>query len=120
MTCKDCIHYEVCCRYTTTLYAEVEYRNCADFKDKSRFFELPCKLGDTVYVLRNKSRTELEIRPAQIFRISYAYTKKESEIWISAVVRMVDIASFAGVFQFNDRAFATKEDAEKALKEMKK
>lgn len=60
MTCKDCIHYEACktsasyfgCgidafeRYE--LRQEVE-KDCADFKPKSRYIELPCAVGDTVY-----------------------------------------------------------------------
>ena len=43
MTCKDCIYYDVCDDYILTF--------CRGFKDKSRFIELPCKVGDTVYVL---------------------------------------------------------------------
>lgn len=41
MTCKDCVHHDIC---------ECAGRDiCEDFKDKSRFIELPCKVGDTVY-----------------------------------------------------------------------
>ena len=42
MTCKDCIHYDVCGESIFT---------CGQFKDKSRFIELPCKVGDTVYLV---------------------------------------------------------------------
>ena len=49
-TCRDCIHYEVC--------QDGSYRQstCDSFKDKSRFIELPCSIGDTVYkIYYNKS-----------------------------------------------------------------
>ena len=46
MTCKDCIHYDVC-----LLGACVEgvTGTCLNYKDKSRIVELPCKVGDTLY-----------------------------------------------------------------------
>ena len=60
MTCKDCIYYEVCADFRRNICETdqkrfEEYRLnsdglCCNFKDKSRFVELPCKVGDTVYV----------------------------------------------------------------------
>ncbi len=58
MTCeKHCLHWEVC-KLTPPEYATAKYYtfcNCAEeckcFKDKSKYVELPCKVGDTVYVL---------------------------------------------------------------------
>lgn len=56
MTCKDCLYYDFCndyneypdyiqhCEQTTG----TEFK-CSHFKDKSRFIELPCKVGDTAY-----------------------------------------------------------------------
>ena len=43
MTCKDCIYADVCAGFGVTM------TDCAQFKDKSQFIELPCKIGDTVY-----------------------------------------------------------------------
>lgn len=45
MTCKDCMHNEVCCDEYELAHAE----NCNNFKDKSKYIELPCKVGDMVY-----------------------------------------------------------------------
>ena len=46
-TCKNCIHYAVCGFDDD----EIEYTAlCSFFKDRSRFVELPCKVGDTVYI----------------------------------------------------------------------
>lgn len=52
MTCKDCIHYEVCERkdgtstYTVedpslNVVKEINFINCFNFKDRSKYVELP-------------------------------------------------------------------------------
>ena len=55
MTCKDCIHYDVCeekdTQYTGLPFSIANDKPCKHFKDKSRFIELPCKVGDKVYVI---------------------------------------------------------------------
>ena len=71
MTCKDCIHRELCADYVSSLAkvqnADVKYisqwldeiegkknqtdNECEHFADRSRFVELPCKVGDTVFVV---------------------------------------------------------------------
>ena len=48
-TCKDCIHYDVCAKYNKVYERELSHRyctECKDFKDKSRYIELPCVDGD--------------------------------------------------------------------------
>lgn len=56
MTCKDCMHYEACKFYTdkTRFNLPKNAENCDDFKDKSKYIELPCKVGDTVYWICHK------------------------------------------------------------------
>lgn len=50
MTCKDCFHYDTCIKIFITEKETVNpEKNCPSFKDKSRFVELPCKVGDIVY-----------------------------------------------------------------------
>ena len=34
------------------------YPGCKDFKDRSRFIEVPCKLGDVLYFLTEEEGTE--------------------------------------------------------------
>lgn len=46
-TCKDCLHYEVCKAIENELYI-IPTSWCGYFKDKSRYIELPCKVGDKV------------------------------------------------------------------------
>lgn len=52
--CSDCLHYDCCERSAETFIesfvAKTGVENvCRTFKDKSRFVEVPCKVGDTVY-----------------------------------------------------------------------
>lgn len=66
-SCKECYHYEVCrmhyqqkCELTyetekevrrAMLEAEKGSPICDNFKDRSRFVELPCKIGDTAWIV---------------------------------------------------------------------
>ena len=102
MNCKDCLFYDFCndyneypeyvqhCEQTTGKEFE-----CSHFKDKSRFVELPCKVGETVYQVDSE------------------------RIYESTVKRIIyDTDGIA----FDERAigksvFLTREEAEKALKE---
>lgn len=53
MTCKDCIHYEVCNGLCELWNLSARAEECVNFKNKSKYIELPCKVGDTVYVINN-------------------------------------------------------------------
>ena len=56
MTCKDCIHYDICLGAFWALVGRV----CDSFKDKSKFIELPCSVGDTVFITREEAEKKLE------------------------------------------------------------
>ena len=52
-TCKECIHFDKCSADSEHIFGN-DYANkveevCDFFKDKARYIELPCKVGDTVY-----------------------------------------------------------------------
>lgn len=67
-TCKECFHVEVCCN----LNHETTADKCPDYKDLSRIVELPCKIGDPVYIIGSKYRVgrfEQWINPGR-FRLS--------------------------------------------------
>lgn len=59
MCCKDCLHYEACREMLRAFDCPVPgddgglgvEKSCNTFKDRTRFVELPCKVGDTVYVI---------------------------------------------------------------------
>ena len=73
MTCKNCVHYDVC-----LLGACIKgiTGTCLNFKDKSRFIELPCRVGDTVYVIYpdpryNWGNKELKILELKVHAFRY-------------------------------------------------
>ena len=68
-TCKDCIHFEVCC------YVDMFLPICDSFKDKSKFIELPCSidknqsLQEYMNNLNSISYEDLEIALKQIDKV---------------------------------------------------
>lgn len=114
MTCKDCIHYAACMQYTT--FAGCEFAQnfdqsdilCDIFKDKSRFIETPCKVGDTVYFdtyLRGKN---VGIQPHKVINSKYVIMTEPSKGGIGAEI---------SAWEFGKTVFLTREAAEKAFKE---
>ena len=109
-TCKDCIHYKVCCQKTRHVVTGMDFvyrykynhieRVCKDFKDRSRFVELPC-VGDKVY------------EPCRINQFG-DYKIVESEI------RGFIVDTNGTAFDYEllgERFFLTREEAEQASKE---
>jgi len=128
-TCKDCLHVDVCCSYLSTAYNKyklatpdfkllknIECDECQHYKDRSRFVELPCRVGDTVYF------NNVHLRYGKVIAI-----------YIDASGGMFDLDIFTNIetvagyehfinkdYTFEDigkRLFLTKEAAEQALKE---
>ena len=96
--CENCIYCKRCIRISPISdinnYIDLDGRDyvekiCPDFKDKSLFVELPCAIGETVYMVDIYDKIIL---------------KREFNIhWI---------------YDFGKTVFLTKEDAEKKLKEI--
>ena len=141
MICKDCIHYEVCGGFTPTdldtdvfdycregrtdEIPDIEWR-CNSFKPKSRYIELPCAVGDTVYV----------IEPCTCYSRFYANSCKEhfnDDKRIKALLIVPrgthSYRAYASCFKLFERkfqlkhlnkigktVFLTREEAERALK----
>ena len=86
-TCKECVHVGVCRYYTNELAKAngiplkleeverlLECDDCENFKDRSRFVELPCNMGDTIYIALNeygvlKDTVKESVCPAFIWTI---------------------------------------------------
>ena len=105
MTCENCIHYEAC----LSVYMDLKGHNfpCPQFKDRSRFVELPCKLGDTVYFVLRSFYGKTRIKPE---KVCY-FTIDDNEL------RIHTTAGYLTEHDMNDGAFFTREEAEQALKE---
>ena len=132
MTCKDCIHYEAChdmyYEEHATRHFDPEKHNaekeCGYFKDRSRFVELPCKVGDTVYAywdMDNPCSNYLHVIEDFIIDLVILVDRKNSVIGFRAGRtceqngRKCDIE-----FDLKDigkTVFLTREEVEQALRE---
>lgn len=94
--CKDCIHCEICDE-DSKLPPQKLY-DCRFFKDKSKFIELPCSIGETVYMISTGH-----------------------DDWSGHDFKMIIQASFRldMLKEFNKRFFLTREEAQKKLEELK-
>ena len=114
MTCKDCLCSDVCIETRDQIQMlAYQSRNdvekvCSNFKDKSRFVELPCKVGDTVYYITGIGHNL--IKPAKIKEIIL------DDSGISDLYVQGDGFNFGNTF---DIFYLTREEAEEKLKEMK-
>ena len=119
-SCKDCLHVDVCCSYLSTVYNKcklatpdfellknIECDECQHFKDRSRFVELPCKVGDTVYFILRSFDGKMRINPE---KVCY-FTIDANEL------RIHTTAGYFTERDMNDGVFFTRERAEQVLKE---
>ena len=110
MTCKDCIHNEMCYGTHTD-----DSPTCCDFKDKSRSIELPCKVGDTIYTFSYGKVIE-----AEVLKIEYSCEAENYSKFIREKITLFgkDIGEIRIDFcDLGNMFFLTREEAEKALKE---
>lgn len=122
MTCKDCPHFNVCESFGVFMPKEIEttfdqarldlinskWKNCKFRNDKSRFIELPCKVGDTFYAIVNE---QVIAYNCVGFKYGHsAVTRKNNELLLLTVYDME--------FIFGEEAFLSNEEAEAKLKEL--
>ena len=119
MTCKDCIHVEVCEDLTKAKLSPKRAeellpvlrehgKTCKHFKNRSRFVELPCVVGEYVYVIE------------PIFGESIEHTIRRRKI--KSIEPHAEIKFYGGWIHdflpgFRRYLFSTYEEAEQALKE---
>ena len=120
-TCKDCIHVEVCRYYTNELAKAngiplkveeieglLECGDCEHFKGRSRFVELPLKVGDTFYTF-NYDEDAVSEQIVDEIRIIDDIEGDNIVFYGQCVIfTLNEIGSFA---------FLTKSEAEQTLKE---
>lgn len=97
MTCKDCLKKELgYCKFDCT-----EPQKCLDFKHKSEWVHLPCKIGETVYrVCKKKYDVD-------------GYRMQWFEDWC-IITNCFDLCMLK---EIGKTVFLTREEAEKALAE---
>lgn len=118
-TCKECIHYEPCkdsyynaeqlSRFPLGfLEKENAEKNCAFFKDRSKFVEPPCKVGGVFYGIDTYG-----INAYSCYGVGYGYiSANKLGFLLFAVGRREYI--------FGEDAFLTEEEAEQALRRREK
>lgn len=109
MTCKDCIHYDVCNMYDGPYISVHLDHNCEYFKDKSLIVELPCKVGDDFFIIAQRFEkgkyTEHFIDERQVFCFEYNGKK-------------LTVYDFDGIDFDIDNIYFDKSKAESKLKEL--
>jgi hypothetical protein len=121
MTCKQCIHYNAC-KFTYIeafgSFNEEQFgqTGCAEFEDKSRFIELPCAVGDTVFWVTKScdenGRENSAIHEGTII----SFSLQNDGLWFYCRYKY-GLTFWHKIGYFGKTVFLTKEEAEKALKE---
>ena len=127
-TCKDCLHVDVCCSYLSTAYNKcklatpdfkllknIECDECQYFKDRSRFMELPCKAGTTVYTVSLKHG----VVPWGVYAICSTVNEWDAapKITLLARSKKIDKSAKFSANAVRSSVIFTREEAEQALKE---
>ena len=129
-TCKDCLHDEVCqshcdeqhnegccsCMFVLCVYSD-KAEECPNFKDRSRIIELPCKLGDPVYIIRDCSCYNGQPDGTKIKCSNKVYLgkrlRKDHCGYVSA-----EKFGLKHIADFGKTCFLTREEAETALEKL--
>ena len=106
MTCKDCIHYEVCYYH--------DFEDCEHFKCKSEFVRLPFPVGTVLHRVTNPYRQEPKI--TEFIVTNFVMQGKKHELMVEVRVNGVPGRNVMRLRQF----YRTKEEAEKELAERRK
>jgi len=132
-TCKDCIHYGACKKTREDIFRlirliiqnfDITYdehdkaKFCEYFQDRSKFIELPCKVGQMVYricpVPKGKGCESCPWGYGYCYDIGYQKDRPNT-------IREVKARDLEWVMKrklyFGRVYFSTREEAEKALKE---
>lgn len=133
MICKDCTHFETC-KFAVNTFSIGKYydsincsEKCEHFKERSKQVELPCDIGDIVYVLDYEDDKAADysgyifIMANNYFAFLSPMLNGESnpiEICNEYFQRSIDDEDNSGVIVPLAELFLTKEEAEAKLKEL--
>jgi hypothetical protein len=112
-TCENCIHHKVCADfYDDTIEAST---GCPFYKDRSRFVELPCKVGTTVYTVSLKHG----VVPWSVYAICSTVNEWDAALKITLLARSkkIDKSAKFSANAVSTSVFFTRKEAEQALKE---
>ena len=113
--CKDCIHYDICAiQHALSFGAKqvVLVPDCEHFKDRSQFVELPCKVGDTLFVPTRNLVSEYKIVSFHVCGEGIWY---RTNVIKGILTRLIS----DNVEIIGKTVFLTREEAEQALQALK-
>ena len=129
MTCKDCLHYELC-KYNTfqeahyfgkdkEIYITIDNNSpCKYFTDRSEWVHLPCKVGDKVYIVKSRTSDDKNLYIIEDVVKRIVFDKSEDTGFIHSRIEFFNTYSVSDwLFQ---NVYPTREEAEKALEEEEK
>lgn len=119
LKCENCFYHKICKKFAVIVGAPEEMIEavlkkdqavpCKDYKDKSLIAELPCRVGDTVYILISEST-----------KFGGPYIKEEKVTEISTAGRIWTDSCYYDSDDSDRTIFLTRDEAERVLKEQKK
>lgn len=101
-TCKECLHLEVCA------YCIDGVTTCDSFKDKAAAIEVPCKIGDFVWAIRNYKG------------VLHPHEGVVSEMYFTLDMRLQIVVSHIARGQWGEQIFPTCAAAERAILKRRK
>lgn len=116
MTCKDCIHNDLCEALEMNGLTKVHPKQCGFYTDRSRYVELPCKVGDKLYYIPFVKTIEECIVHAVEYEEKATIVK--CHLWRKEFEGLLhkNLVYF-NIDDFGKMVFLTKEEAERALSE---
>lgn len=126
--CKNCIHNAVCDMASRFVEAFVDSNGiCTDYKDKSLIVELPCKVGDKLYIVGTECLADKDSQKCEELTAENPYLccedcpldKRLIVFERTATKEMVSVLLLGDNenFIFGETVYLTREEAEKKLKE---
>lgn len=106
--CENCYYRKICINGAN--YAE----NCRHYKDKSLIVEMPCRVGDVVYI--HHGLPFYEITQVTIIRIDIR--KKFTRVRFSDGSDFIAWDNDWGIYK--DAVFSSREEAERAFRKSEK
>ncbi len=115
--CENCIHYDMCLWQKGGVNLMLAENNCDFFKDKSLFVELPCKVGDTVFLCDclcdEKGKEEFGILAGEVLNFSISNDK----LWVYCRYKC-GLTFFHDIDNFGNTVFLDRAEAERKLSEV--
>ena len=118
-SCKECLYGDVC-------FTVLDSMQCQHFKDRSRFVELPCKVGDSYFEIAQRCTEKgWYDEPHRTYLSDCEFCDADEPCDKEYFIEEHRFTKLSSIALFMERAahfvknnvFLTKEQAEQALKE---